>query len=82
MRPHERGDEHLVLDTELSQLRRLELPLDGDAAVDEADPLDHERLPVCQIRQLLPVHAWLPSLSNLLVVHFYIEFLKSSTQES
>jgi hypothetical protein len=56
VRPHERGNEHLVIDAELGQLWRLELTLDCDAAAGEADPLDHERLSVRQIRQFLPVH--------------------------
>ena len=60
MRPDERGNEHLVVDAELSQLRRLELTFDHDAAASEADPLDHERLSARQVRQFLPVHPSAP----------------------
>jgi phosphodiesterase/alkaline phosphatase D-like protein len=50
---HERGHEHLVVDAELSELRRLELPLDRDAAAGEPDPFHHERPPLRQVGQFL-----------------------------
>lgn len=82
MRLYKRGNEHLVVDAELSQLRRLELPLDDDAAAGEADPLDHERLSARQVRQLLPVHPRFLTLGDMLTTHLYLEYFETSTRES
>ncbi|MFD0743345.1 hypothetical protein ACFQ1L_17240 [Phytohabitans flavus] len=79
MRPHERGHEHLVVDAEQSQLRRLELTLDHYAAAGEADPLDHERLSARQVRQLLPVHPGPLTVGDMLAINLYLDFFKQST---
>ncbi|GAA1702909.1 hypothetical protein GCM10009765_60390 [Fodinicola feengrottensis] len=62
MTPHERRDEDLILDAELSQLRQLELTLDHDTTADQADPLDGKRSTAGQVCEFLPIH---PSLCHI-----------------
>src|SRR5207248_4887024 len=65
---HEGGDEHLILDAELGELRKLEGALDSDARVRQSHPLDDERLPPGQFCEFLPVHpASLTFLSMTLI---------------